>query len=98
MEQRNQRLGTCDRPIVREIGPALALTLQGRKRDVAMEIPLDELKASDGMAKLLGKLKEVFDVKSTDKAFDAYVSLEAFKRDLSQSMGNYILDFERLYS
>ena len=52
---------------------AIALTLSGRKREVASEISLSELNADNGLNKLLAKLKEVFDVHCVDKAFEDYI-------------------------
>ena len=40
--------------------PAIVLSLQGRKRDVAREIPLAQLNHENGVATLLAKLKDYF--------------------------------------
>ena len=39
--------------------PSIVLALQGRKRDVAREIPLAELNRVDGVQVLLAKLKSI---------------------------------------
>ena len=41
-------------------GPAVALSLHGRKREVAMEVSIDELKADTGLQTLLAKLEKAF--------------------------------------
>ena len=48
-------------------GPAVALSLQRRRRDVALEIPIAQLGADDGLDQLLVKLKDVFGKEYVDQ-------------------------------
>ena len=77
--------------------PAIALTLDGRKRDVAMEISLAELNDTDGMEKLMDKLQSVFDVHGIDKAFSEYAMFESFQRNTTMSIREYVIQFDRNY-
>ena len=48
-------------------GPAVALSLTGRKREAALEFSSVELNAEDGLTKLLVKLKSKFGREETDR-------------------------------
>ena len=78
-------------------GPAVALSLTGRKREAALEFSSVELNAEDGLTKLLDKLKSKFGREETDRLFEAYVNFETVAR-LDRNMTEYIQDFERLYA
>ena len=78
-------------------GLAVALTLDGKKREVEVQIPVTELKADDRLDKVMAKLKEVFDADSLDKAFEEYFAFESVKRTASMSINEYIIEFESRY-
>ena len=52
---------------VKKQGLAVALSLQGRRRDVALEIPIAQLGADDGLDQLLVNLKDVFGNETVDQ-------------------------------
>ena len=77
--------------------PSIVLSLQGRKRDVAREIPLAELNHVDGVQALLAKLKEYFAKSSIDSSFEAYVNFQELTRKSGQPMMEYLLAYESAY-
>ena len=69
--------------------PALELSLDGGKREVAMAIPLDELKTEDG-------LKESFGKETSDELFFDYERFEKIHRRDS-NIADYVTEFEASY-
>ena len=53
-------------------GLAVALSLTGRKREVAMELAPDVLGAQNGLVDLMNELASVFGKDSVDIAFENY--------------------------
>ncbi len=53
---------------------ALTLSLNGRKREVAREVPLAELNSNDGVTKLKDKLKSSFATNEVDLSYEAFVN------------------------
>ena len=74
----------------------IALSLTGDKREVAFSLPMSDLKADDGVEKLLQKLQEVFDVNSIDKSFADFLSFVNLRRSARMSINDYIIQFDRL--
>ena len=58
--------------------PALALSLTGRKRELAREIPLSELNHDDGVTKLREKLN-CFAKNEVDTMYEIFVIFENLK-------------------
>ena len=77
--------------------PAIVLSLQGRKRDVAREIPLAELNHENGVATLLAKLKDYFAKNCVDSEFEAYDKFHELTRGADQKMLDYLLAIETAY-
>lgn len=77
---------------------AVALGLEGRARESAMEIPAENLDSEDGMAVLLAKLDGVFLKEEKDRAYETYSHFDGIKKDSSISMTDYIIDFEQRYN
>ena len=50
---------------------AVALSLKGRARDIALEIPADDLDKDNGMTMLIQELDKVFMREEKDRAFEA---------------------------
>ena len=76
--------------------PAVALTLTDRKREIAKETPLAELKSVDGMKILLEKFKKAFQREEIDIAFDDYVKFEQHKRDYNTSVAEHLINFDTI--
>lgn len=76
----------------------MALVLEGRAREIAMEIPADDLDKDTGMVTLLAKLDSVFQLEEKDRACEAFSQFGHLKKDRSVSMADYIIDFEQRYN
>ena len=77
--------------------PTVALSLTGAKREIARNIPLEELKANDGLQKLLDKLKTGFGQNEDDKLFFDYLQFGRFSRG-TKSISDFITEFETLHN
>lgn len=77
---------------------AVALGLEGRARETALEIPAADLNKDDGMETLLAKLDAVFLREEKDRAYEAYSHFDSISKDNAMSMTDYIIDFEQRYN
>ena len=77
---------------------AVALSLNGKPREVALEISSDKLNKDDGMEKLIEALDKVFLTDNNDNAYAAYSNFESCKKDPSMTMTDFIIEFERKYN
>ena len=68
--------------------PTIVLTLQGRKREVARQVPIGDLNHEDGVTRLLAKLAEYFAKDTVDSAYEAYVKFEELKRQPTSSIAD----------
>ena len=75
-------------------GPVVALTLTGRKREIALEIKAEDLNKDEGLKTLLDKLKLSFGQDETDRIFEAYSKFESINRG-TKIMVEYLQQFER---
>ena len=74
---------------------AVALSLKGRARDIALEIPADDLDKDNGMTTLIQELDNLFTREEKDRAYEAFDRISQ-KDDVP--MGEYIADFEQKYN
>ena len=77
-----------------EQGVALALSLSGTARIKATTIPEDELKAENGLERVLREIKSLFEKDSVDAKYKVLKELEEFVRPDDQSIMQYIIMFE----
>ena len=49
-------------------GPAVALALTGKAREVVLELKIEEIKADDGVDKICAKLKAIYQKDTVDSA------------------------------
>ncbi|XP_059903072.1 transcription factor Sp2-like [Gadus macrocephalus] len=77
---------------------AVTLSLNGRARDTALEIPAEDLKKEDGVSTLLKELDSVYLKEENDRAYDAYTDFDRIYREDGNSMADYIVDFEQRYN
>ena len=77
---------------------AVTLSLTGKPREVALEIPSATLNADDGMTVLIAALDKVFLSDEQDNSYAAYTNFEQFKKTADMSMNDYIIEFERRYN
>ena len=78
-------------------GLALALSLQGKPREVALELDPVKLNADDGVDVLV-ELDKVFEKDKMDQAYSAYTAFDKFRRGGSMTMSAYIIEFEQKYN
>jgi len=60
---------------------AVALGLEGRARETALEIPAVDLNKDDGMETLLAKLDAVFLREEKDRAYEVYSHLDSISKE-----------------
>ncbi|XP_014051020.1 uncharacterized protein isoform X1 [Salmo salar] len=77
---------------------AVVLSLEGRARDTALEISVEDLNNDDGMGTLIRALDSVFLKEEKDAAYEAYSNFDSVSRDISVAMTDYIIDFEQRYN
>ncbi|XP_029629926.1 uncharacterized protein LOC115207015 [Salmo trutta] len=77
---------------------AVVLSLEGRARDTALEISVEDLNNDDGMGTLIRALDSVFLKEEKDRAYEAYSNFDSVSRDISVAMTDYIIDFEQRYN
>ena len=77
---------------------AVALSLKGRARDIALEIPADDLDKDNGMTTLIQELDNLFMREEKDQAYEAYSEFDRISRKDDVPMGEYIADFEHKYN
>ena len=76
-------------------GPALVLALTKKAREAALEIPMIEIKGSNGVEKILEKLGKIYKKDKIDTAYEAFESFIYFKRTQDMKMLEFITEFER---
>ena len=86
-----------DLPAVKQ-GPMVVLALSGKAEQCALEIPIAELSANDGVTKILDKLGKVFKKDSVDAAYEAFDQFINLKRLEGASISSFVNEFERLHN
>ncbi|CAG2240934.1 unnamed protein product [Mytilus edulis] len=79
-------------------GLALALSLQGKPREVALEVDPTDLNVDEGVDKLITELDKLFEKDKIDQAYAAYTVFDKFHRIDDVSMSDYIIEFEQRYN
>ena len=88
----------CSKVAKSEQGPAVALSLEGRARDAALELDIAELSADDGLDRLIKQLDGLFLKDENQRTYMAYAEFEDYQRPTTMTIDDYINDFERLYN
>ncbi|CAG2232753.1 unnamed protein product [Mytilus edulis] len=83
---------------IKKRGLALALSLQGKPREVALEITPEDLNVDEGVDKLIIELDKLFEKDKTDQAYAAYTAFDKYHRESSIKMCDYIIEFEQKYN
>ena len=78
-------------------GPAIVLTLTGRKREVAMELSAEKLSAEDGLNKVLNVHSKAFAKEKCDALYEVYETFESIQRG-DKDMTSFIDEFEKAIS
>ena len=76
---------------------AIVLSLSGRARQIALQIPVEQLDNENEVDTLSAKLDDSFKREEVDCAYEAYANFEKFSRRNDLSMSSYILEFEQLH-
>ena len=79
-------------------GPALVLALSHKAREAALEIPMTDIKSSNGVELIKQKLGKIYKKDSVDSAYEAFESFIHFKRDSETTMSDFISEFERKHA
>ena len=78
--------------------PDLVLSLEGKAREAALELEIEELNSDDGMKILLSKLDGLYLKDENQQLYVCLKKFEQHKRPSDQSINDYINEFERLYN
>ena len=82
----------------KEMAPAVTLSLKGSAREAAREMSIADLNADDGLDKLITKLDGLYLKDEKQRKYVAIKSFEKFTRSSSQTLDDYINEFERYYN
>ena len=73
---------------------ALALSLQGKPREVELEISVEDLNVNEGVDRLITELDKLFEKDKIDQAYAANTAFDKFHRG-ALKMCDYIIEFEQ---
>ena len=77
---------------------AVTLSLSGKARQKALEIPVADLNKDDGVDTSITAFDHIFIQNKVDLAYSTYSRFDEFQKEpCSMSMSDYIIEFERLY-
>ena len=79
-------------------GPALVLALTEKAQDEVLEIPMTDIKGTDGVKKILDKLATIYKKDTVDSAYDAFEEFIYYKRPEEMKMQAYVSEFEKRHS
>ena len=77
-------------------GPAVFLSLQGKAREAALELGVEQINNKDGVKNIVAKLDKLYLKDKSQSTYEAYDNFEHFKRPSDMSISDYINEFERL--
>ena len=72
-------------------GIALALSLEGKAREIAISIDKSQLTTEDCVKNVLAELDKLFEKEKTYQMYEAYTTFESFKKAETMSMLDYIV-------
>ncbi len=73
----------------------LIMNMRGKPQEVSINIPTETLGAKDGVVKLLAELDKLYQKDTTQSLFKAIDSFEGYRRDPSDDIDEYVLEFQR---
>ena len=76
---------------------AITLSLSGKARETALEIPADDLDKEAGVTLLIEKLDAVFLKEAKDLAYEAYTHFDIYRKSEECKMADYIYEYEIRY-
>lgn len=75
--------------------PAICLSLTGKAREAALELPVEKLTEKTGVQELILKLDSLFLKDSEQRMYAAYDNFEKFKRTTDMNINDFIIEFEK---
>ena len=90
-----QRFNTLEK---RKQALAIFLSLEGKAREVVLEIDIDNLDKDDGVERILTQLDKLYLKDKLQLAYQAYDNFEKFKRPTEMPISEFVVEFERLYN
>ena len=78
-------------------GPAILLSLQGKARELCLEMDTSDITTDKGVDAVMAKLDSLFLQDSEHLAFEAYERFEKYSRSPGMSLDDYLFEFDRLY-
>ena len=79
-------------------GPALCISLTGKAKEIVQDMPMETVKAADGLDKMIDELEKVFKTDDNQAAYLAYQEFENFRRPSDMSLQDFVVKFETLNS
>ena len=79
-------------------GPSLYLFLQGKAREAALELDLDDIKKDNGVQIILDRLDRLYLQDTNQSAYIAYQNVKTFKWPASMAIKEDLIKFEHLYN
>jgi hypothetical protein len=76
---------------------AVTLSLSGKARKAALEIPVADLNKESGMKTLVDALNKVFEREEKDCAYEAYTQFDKYVKPEVASMSDFVIEFDRRY-
>ena len=78
--------------------PSLVLSLKGKAREAGLELEVEQLNSDEGMKLLFAKLDGLYLKDENQQLYVCLKKFEQYKRPSTQSINDYINEFERLYN
>ena len=79
-------------------GPALWISLTGKAKEVVQDMAKEDIKAADGLTKMMDQLDKIFKIDDNQAAYISYQEFETFRRPSDMSLQDYVVKFESLNS
>ena len=73
------------------------MSLKGKYQEVALDMTEDDMKKNDGLKLLLEMLDKVFLGDKRDRIYSSYVKFEKLERSSDETVGDFILRYEKGY-
>ena len=90
-----QRFTTLDK---KKQGLAIFLSLDGKAREIVLELDIEVMNNDDGVEKVLEQLDKLYLKDKMQLSYQAYDAFEKFKRPEDMAIADFVVEFERLYN
>ena len=79
-------------------GLALALSLEGKAREIAVSLSKEKLSAENGVDEIIKELDKLFEKDKIYRMHDVFLEFEKYSKSEDDSMLSYVVQFEHLYN